>query len=126
MSTTVTQRGAADEPVQMYLEKHDREVKRYRIIPVDAAATLYSDLQRMSRRTSCMKHGFCGPDECSPRSWSGTRLRPLRGKIAPRECSARTHPADRSNSWIDSVWEVSRSKTTPNEFLDMTTYNRCP
>ncbi|MGO9734369.1 hypothetical protein [Mycobacterium sp.] len=126
VSTTVTQKEAQlTSRFQMYLEKHDREVKRYRIIPVGAAATLYSDLADVTENILYEAQGSA--DRMSVRLALGQVLD--YGRFVERSRLAvllpEAPPADLVEL-LDRYGVGCVVETTPNEFLDMTTYNRCP
>ena len=125
VSTAVTQKEAQlTSRFQTYLEKHHREVKRYRIIPA-GSASLYSDLADVTENILYEAKGSA--DRMSVRLAlgqvldygrfvNGSRLAVLLPEAPPADLVELLETHD-----VGCIVE-----TTPNEFLDMTTQNRCP
>jgi hypothetical protein len=109
---------------QSYLEKHDRKVKRYRIIPPGSPA-LYSDLADVTENILYEAKGTA--DRMSVRLALGQILdygRFVNGSrlavLLPKA------PADDLIELLERHDVGCVVETTPNEFLDMTAHNRCP
>jgi hypothetical protein len=125
MSTAVIQREAQlARRFQMYLEKHHRKVKRYRIVPAGQPA-LYSDLADVTENILYEAKGSA--DRMSVRLAlgqvldygrfvQGSRLAVLLPKAPPADLIGLLERHD-----VGCVVE-----TTPNEFRDMTSHNRVP
>ncbi|ORB71668.1 hypothetical protein BST44_21285 [Mycobacterium scrofulaceum] len=109
---------------QQYLESHDREVKRYRIIPV-GSAPLYSDLADVT--TNILYEAKGSADRMSVRLALGQVLdygRFVKGSRLAVLLPA-TPPADLVEL-LESHDVGCIVETTPSNFLDMTKHGRCP
>jgi hypothetical protein len=125
MSTAVIQREARlARRFQIYLEMHDRKVKRYRIVPAGLPA-LYSDLADVTENILYEAKGSA--DRMSVRLALGQVLdygRFVQGsRLAVLLPEAPTADLNELHERHDVGCVV---ETTPNKFVDKTTHKRCP
>lgn len=125
VSTAVTQKEAQlTSRFQMYLEKHHRKVKRYKIIPA-GSATLYSDLADVTENILYEAKGSA--DRMSVRLALGQVLD--YGRFVDGSRLAVLLPEEPPDDLVELLETHDVGcvvETTPNEFLDRTTHNRCP
>ena len=125
VSTAVTQNEAQlTRRFQMYLEKHHRKVKRYRIIQA-GGATLYSDLADVTENVLYEAKGSA--DRMSVRLALGQVLD--YGRFVPGFRLAVLLPEEPPDDLVELLETHDVGcvvETTQNEFFDMTTHNRCP